>query len=246
MRKKQMLKMIAGCATDKGTVRLKNQDRVVCHTASLARGNYAAACICDGIGSYEYGEIAAEIVTRGVTLWFRGVEDGKLAALTQEELAEDFDVTLRELNELVCEQKERDKMDLGCTMSALLVINGQYYVFHVGDSRIYLVGDAVYQLTRDEVTYTEAHGAIKKKLANCIGKSKDLWMNRLSGTVSPGETFIMGSDGLFHQLEEARMYEDTRMISTDSQAQKLCRRWIEEVERLGERDNISCAILKQK
>lgn len=256
-----MEKIISGCATDRGRVRVKNQDRIVCHTAKTARGILAVACVCDGIGSFFYSEIAAQMVTEGVSLWFGSVLDNRLQALSEENLVEDFDATLRELNQLVCERRKRERMDLGCTMSALLVISRNYYIFHVGDSRIYLVhqnrrkqdsgafdsvGEKVSQITRDEVAMSEANGIIKPRLANYMGKGETLWVNRLNGVLSGGEAFVLGSDGLFRRLEEWEIYEKIGGLSTEKQTQKLCQELIRIVEDRGERDNVSCGIVKIK
>lgn len=238
------MKIISGCATDRGIVREKNQDRIVCHTTNIMRGTITAACVCDGIGSYEYGEIAAEMVTEGISLWFRSVEDGRLKSLSKAELLEDFSETIQELNELVYERRSREDRELGCTMSALLLINGRYHVFHVGDSRIYLAGDSMEQITRDEVTFSEANGIIKHRLSNCVGRQRKLWMSRLSGQASTGDAFILGSDGLFKKLDESEIYEKIRRVSSDAQARSQCEELIRKAERRGERDNISCAIIK--
>lgn len=245
MWKKKIEKLISGCATDKGIIHEKNQDRIVCHTGRIARGIFLVACVCDGIGSYEYSEIASEMVVKGITLWFQSVADQRLENLTEQEIVEDFSETVQELNELVWERRKQEQFDMGCTMSALLVVNYNYYIFHVGDSRIYLIDDSVCQLTRDEVVCLEEQGKIKKKLSNCIGKNRELWLNRLSGFLMPGNTLLFGSDGLFKKLDETSMYERMRKIYTDAQAQRLCEEWIREVEQLGERDNISCGIIKR-
>lgn len=241
---RDIVKMMFGCATDKGIVRAKNQDRIICHAAHTEQGTVVVACICDGIGSYEYSELASEMVTKGITLWFESVKDGRLGALSEKELAGDLDETIQELNELVWERRQKEQIRLGCTMSALLLVEDHYYIFHVGDSRIYLAGDALEQMTHDEVTFSEKDGVIKAKLANCIGKTEKLWMNRLVGKMSAGNAFILGSDGLFRKLDADEICEKIQKIRTMNQAQRQCEELIWTVERMGERDNVSCAIVK--
>ena len=250
MRGRKSKEIIIGCATDQGTVRIKNQDRIVCYAGSIAQGAIALSCVCDGIGSYEYSEIASEIVTGGISLWFQSIADRRLGNLTEEELTEDLCETLHELNEIVWERRKKEQFDMGCTMSALLVINHNFYIFHVGDSRIYLVGDSMSQLTRDEVVYMEDRGNIRKKLSNYMGRNKKLWLNRLSGSTVSGDTLLLGSDGLFNKVDEAHTGKDicqkTHRIFTDTQAQKFCEELIQRVEQLGERDNISCGLIKHR
>ena len=244
MWKKRPEKIITGCATDRGTVRDKNQDRIVCLSGHIVQGTAAVGCVCDGIGSFAYSEIASEMVTEGVRLWFQSAADGRLGNLTEEELTEDLCATIRELNELVWDRGERERLDLGCTMSALLLIGRSYHIFHAGDSRICLAGDLLRQLTRDEIVYTRERGNIRRKLANCIGRSRELRLSRLSGTAEPGDTFLLGSDGLFHRAEEEELCQKARRVTSDAQALKFCGEMIKRVEQLGERDNVSCGMIK--
>ena len=156
---------------------------------------------------------------------------------------EDLEVTIRELNELVCCYRMDNGIDIGCTMSLMLLVEQNYHIFHVGDSRIYCVRDALYQITRDEVAMSEKNGKVKTRLANYIGKSKELWMNRLSGTVEEKDIYLLGSDGLFKQL----VYEDigcySGRIKNDRKARKVCEELLETVLKRGERDNVSCILV---
>lgn len=239
-----MKQVITGCATDKGIVREKNQDRVISNAAETARGTVAAACVCDGIGSFARSEISAEMVTEGILLWFQSVKDGRLDALSEPELTEDFEATLRELNELVFERGRREKIRLGCTMSALLTVNERYYIFHVGDSRIYLAGERFFQLTQDETVVSVADGKSRTKLTNCIGKGEKLLLNRQQGTWAEGDAFVLGSDGMFKRMDAEDFLGSVRVLSNEAQAQELCRQLVSTAERRGERDNVSCAIVK--
>ena len=85
-------------------------------------------------------------------------------------------------------------------MSLLLLVGRRYYVFHAGDSRIYLVQDAMRQITRDEVVMKASDGRVKPRLANYVGKAKELWMNRIMGELDGKGAFLLGSDGLFKRL----------------------------------------------
>lgn len=237
------MKAFVGCISDKGNYREKNQDRAVCHIRRKHKSVLAVACVCDGIGSFEQSEIASEMMTSGITRWFRGIENYYPESMGEESLVEDLEVTIRELNELVCCYRMDNGIDIGCTMSLMLLVEQNYHIFHVGDSRIYCVRDALYQITRDEVAMSEHNGKVKTRLANYIGKSKELWMNRLSGTVEEKDTYLLGSDGLFKQL----VYEDigcySGRIKNDRKARKVCEELLETVLKRGERDNVSCILV---
>ncbi len=43
---------------------------------------------------------------------------------------------------------------MGTTVVAFLVVDDKYYIMNIGDSRAYMVSDAIYQLTKDQ-TYVQ-------------------------------------------------------------------------------------------
>lgn len=233
-----------GCVTDTGKYRNKNQDRVICQSRQINNEILAVTCICDGIGSFRDSEIASEMVINGINIWFGGIVKFYPQVMSKEELIDDLEFTIRELNELVCEYAEEKQSNIGCTMSLMLMINFEYYIFHVGDSRIYCVRNRLIQLTHDEVTIKLVNGREKNLLANYIGKSKALAIYKQSGTAQTGDVFISGSDGLYKKFT----YEDVKDVSmklqSDEAVEKVCRNLIQLVLARGEKDNISCSIIR--
>lgn len=237
------MKVFSGCITDKGNYREKNQDRAVCHVKRIGQSVLAVACVCDGIGSFEKSEVAAEMMTDGITRWFNGIIDYFFHNQDMAALLEDLEVTIRELNELVYIRRREEGTDIGCTMSLLLIANNSYYVFHVGDSRIYCLHDTFYQITRDEVSMSESNGRVKTRLCNYIGKAPELWVNKLSGSVEEGDLFLLGSDGLFKQLTYRDVSVFAGSIANNRQAGKAAEKLLKCVLERGERDNVSCIIV---
>ncbi len=237
------MKVYMGHATDQGKYRKKNQDRVVCHCTGSREACLAVACVCDGIGSLEMSEIAAEIVTKGITRWFQGIRVYWPRIMGAEELTKDLEVTIRELNELVYDYRKEQGTAIGCTLSALLLAGQSYFVFHVGDSKIFRGREALCQITRDEVVMVEKDGIIKPHLANYIGRSRELWISRLAGTIREGELFLLGSDGLFGRLEEGDTVGLRERARSGNRAQRACDTLLKKVRARGERDNVSCILV---
>lgn len=235
--------IFTGCLTDKGSYRKKNQDAAVCHVKKSGKSVLAVACVCDGIGSFEQSEIAAEMVTDGITRWFFGVKELFPATVDGETLFEDLEITIRELNELVWMYSRDHVTEIGCTMSAMLIVNQSFYVFHVGDSRIYRVDETFIQITWDEVSAVELDGQVKRLLSNFIGKSQELWMNKVSGFVEPDSRFLLGTDGLFKLLAFDDVNQAVKRVKSSRMAQKACHRLLRLVMERGERDNISCILI---
>ena len=237
------MEFYTGCLTEKGPYRKKNQDSAVCMKSRKRGAPLLAACVCDGIGSFADSEIASGMVTEGISRWFDGIIGLYPDVMDEDMLTEDLEITVRELNELVFEYRKKYEVNIGCTMSLLLLTEESYYVFHVGDSRICFVEDGLNQITRDEVAVVEKDGEVKKLLANYVGKSGELWVNKLNGSVTEGMKFLLGTDGLFKKLSEDDVREKTAEIRGDDAAVAACKTFMNRVMERGERDNISCILV---
>ncbi|MBO5143907.1 MAG: serine/threonine-protein phosphatase [Lachnospiraceae bacterium] len=235
-------RLFSSCISDKGNFRRKNQDRAVCLIRNSGKKIFAAACVCDGIGSFEMSEFAAELVTSGIKKWFRDME-GHCDRLASEEILADLECTIYELNELVCEYQDKNDIAIGCTMSLMLFLGGEYFIFHVGDSRIYSVKDSMDQLTPDEVVQKNKEGQIKSYLANYMGKSRKLWLNKRKGVMQSGEMFLLGTDGVFKLLRFEDIVERGSKLCSDRRLAAINKKIIKTVRVRGERDNASSVLL---
>ncbi|MBQ8231842.1 MAG: serine/threonine-protein phosphatase [Lachnospiraceae bacterium] len=238
------MKLNVGCVTDRGNCRSKNQDSVICDCMTVGEKVLAVACVCDGIGSFSQSEIASEMVTTGILNWFDGVGRNFPRPINKADLILDLEVTIQELNELVYEYCEKTHIDIGCTMSLIFVYDFEYFIFHVGDSRIYCLQDRLFRMTQDEVVLKLIGGREKTLLVNYIGKNRKLYVNMQHGNVNAGDVFILGSDGLYKKL----IYEDVkdlfRGVSGNEEIQIICRKLVDLVMERNEKDNISCAVLQ--
>lgn len=241
------MKIIAGGVTDKGQVRVKNQDRITFHIKNDKKNILSVACICDGIGSFDNSEMASEIVIQKIDAWLEWVWRQYKGGMTGPEIVEELENTVHEANEAVYLYSKEKQVQIGCTMSVILVMNKSFCIFHVGDSRICCLRKGrLTQITHDEVSYCEENGRVKSRLTNYMGKSMELWLSRLKGDVQEEDIFILGSDGLFHKLEEQDFVILTRKVKNDKQMQKVCENTLKLAVQRGERDNISCVMLQLK
>ena len=235
--------MNIGCATDKGNYRQKNQDRVIAKKKCIENHELAIACVCDGIGSLSYSEIASEMVTKGVLNWIDGVTRYYPSVMSTDELIEDLEVTIRELNDLVCEYKEENKIEVGCTMSLLCIVDKDYFIFHVGDSRIYCIQDRLIQLTQDEVVLRQKNRKEKNYLINYIGKEENLFIHKGKGKAEKGSVYMLCSDGLYKHLSYGDV-SNIYQINGDTAIENIAQGLVYLMMERGEKDNISCVILK--
>ena len=71
-------------------------------------------------------------------------------------------------------------------------------------------------------------------------------MNQSSGILVPGETFLVGSDGLFERLREDILFDVIRRknVQSDTEAEDVLKYLIRNVMEMGEKDNISGVLVR--
>lgn len=236
------MKTIIGCATNQGRYREKNQDSVICLKGFLGNRELGVACVCDGIGSLKNSEVAANMMTEGITRWFNGIIESYPKDIVKEEIWEDLEMTIQELNEIIWDYRKNRNQDIGCTMSLVFMIENQYHIFHVGDSRIYILKDKLFQLTIDDIVEKEVNGKAKKLLSNYIGKQSELLISKLQGNIYKNDLFFVASDGVYKRLQMNDLML-LKFINQDKCMLRECHNLLDIIMERGEKDNLSCAII---
>ena len=235
------LRVRSGAATHVGRVRDHNEDAV------LARGMVFA--VADGMGGHAAGEVASRIVVDA------------LDALVEQPPSSPDDVAdlLRDANRRILDSQadSPEQRGMGTTVAGLTVVDAggreHWVVFNIGDSRVYRLADNRMSLvTRDHSEVRElmdaglidANEAARHPLRNVITRSlgsdpapsPDVWV--LPPT--PGERFVICSDGLSNELDDreimlvARKYADPQLAADQLVAAAV---------KAGGRDNVSVVVV---
>lgn len=176
----------------------------------------AIICVCDGMGGLADGKHASSTTLTYLreTVLSKGIDKDSIMS------------SLEDANhKLYLEGKSRGER-MGTTCTLLILLEGEYMLYHVGDSRCYKIRrDNVYKiLTKDQTAYERGikNGEItlldnknllfkgkqypisrlKSTLTNCIGVSDNLAVDIDEGRYSNGEIFLISSDGFWHGLEQ--------------------------------------------
>lgn len=236
-----MLTVISGHRSDVGRVRPHNEDSVLAGDRVWA--------VADGMGGHAAGDLASAMVIDGLRPL-----DGR-PELRPSDIVE----TLHAVNERILDHGHQnpDVRGLGSTVTGLAVVSvggaDHWAVFNVGDSRVYREADGV--LARATVDHSEAEelileGVITPEQArthrarNIVTRSLgqpdtpqvDLWL--LPQT--PGERFIICSDGLNGELTDESIHEILN-VSVDPELAAVS--LVEAAIRGGGRDNITAIVL---
>jgi protein phosphatase len=187
------------------------------------------AVVCDGVGSLADGAYASGMAVKKLSEWFETASvDDRIGLIMRD--------AILDINAGIVREAENNNMNTASTLSALLLVESDYYVIHIGDSRVYSYDDHTLTLhTSDDVSSSG-------KLTAYIGKRDDIFLQYSEGQAS-GKTFLVCSDGLYKHMD------DDFMIS---KLKNLNKRTLKEpVESLpqyvidrGEQDNITLAIVK--
>jgi len=143
---------IISASTDIGIAKDTNQDSLSMKVINTSIGRMSFAVLCDGMGGLSKGELASKEVIMAFSDWFDNVliDDINNSGLDEERLVGQWNDIIQTQNQRLGEYGEKNNLMLGTTVSAILLYNEDYYIVHVGDSRVYCMTDKVVQLTKDQ------------------------------------------------------------------------------------------------
>lgn len=254
--------IFASYYTDVGTVKEINQDSLSVKVVNSPRGKIVFAIVCDGMGGLEHGELASKEVVVAFNNWF-AVQFAQMVAensFSSERVLEQWKEVTEIMNSRLSDYAYQKGMMMGTTVSALLVYKGEFFVYHIGDSRIYKIDDGVKQITHDQTLVaeeirmgrlTEEQAKIDPRrsiLLQCVGASGEIVPQFETGSITEDTTFIMSSDGFVHLISEDELYE--RFCPEELVTKQLVAENCEEATKLvmqrGERDNITVVAIVLK
>ena len=139
-------------------------------------------------------------------------------------------------------------------MVAATIVGHYAYVANVGDSRLYVIGEEIQQITRDhslvqemvrmgELDAEQARKHPKKNIiTRALGAEKTVDIDFFDLKLKPGDVVLMCSDGLSNMVEDSQLKE---IISdTDTDLDEKGRILIREANRNGGKDNIAIVLVE--
>ncbi|WP_130859234.1 PP2C family protein-serine/threonine phosphatase [Gracilibacillus phocaeensis] len=116
-----------------------NQDSIGVSSENLSTGQAVHLfVIADGMGGHELGDAASYFAVDYVLKWWRSMVwmNEKPADFLPTCKAQIIDL-FAEINTQLMEIGRREQKDIGTTLSVLMVVDDQYFICHIGDTRIY-------------------------------------------------------------------------------------------------------------
>lgn len=245
--------------TDIGIKKSTNQDSLLVQQAQTDYGPVLLAVLCDGMGGLQKGELASASLVRDFSAWFHRelpalLQDG----LQQEALRESWDRLIQQSNIKIASYGAKANISLGTTCVALLLVGSLYYILNVGDSRVYLISDNVYQLTKDQtyvqreidaqrMTYEQSLVDPQRSvLLQCIGASSIVEPAYYVGNVQPNQCYLLCCDGFRHVVDPSEFFRYLGpQVAVNREIMRKNLEYLTELNKQRqETDNITAALVK--
>lgn len=238
--------MKAFSITDIGERRRINQDYVFCSESAIGKLPNLFI-VADGMGGHNAGEYASRFCVEFFTQ--RITESDMVAPISSIEAA------LTETNEaLIQTAKEQTELEgMGTTFVVATIFDKEMYVANIGDSRLYVIGKSMRQITEDHslVQAMVKTGELDRSEAR-MNPNKNIITRALSSNavakpdffeveLEEGDTVLMCSDGLTNMLEDETIEQIIRENEDPKTAADML---VKSANLNGGKDNIAIIIIK--
>ncbi len=238
--------MKAFSITDIGERREVNQDYVFCSESPV--GKFPNLFIvADGMGGHNAGDYASRYC---VEYFKQRIEESE-----SELVISSMEAALKETNaSLIKIAKERAELEgMGTTIVVATIFDKEMYVANVGDSRLYVVGQSMRQITVDhslveamvrtgELDRDQARvHPIKNVITRAVGANEHLEPDFFEVSLKEGDVVLMCSDGLTNMLEDE---EIEKIIRESDCLETASRILVDRANQNGGKDNIAVVIIK--
>ena len=231
--------------TDIGLVRSSNQD-------AFKIGKFDSgtvwAVLCDGMGGASGGDIASKMAVELIAERILRDYNDNMKTSSVANLLESA-INFASIKIFDLSREDETLTGMGTTVVAAVIRDGEAMVSHAGDSRAYIIGDDVRQITTDhslvqemldrgEITDEEAkHHPIKNYITRALGVKDRITVDFTSESFGEKDVLLMCSDGLSNMIEADSLKEMISVISEET-----CEKLVDVANKNGGRDNITAVI----
>jgi serine/threonine protein phosphatase PrpC len=219
--------------------------------------------VADGLGGHDNGQVASRmtvnIIAERMSRELLGApllaeKDGQaMPAFDEDTLVNLLRSTIEDANVTLCQKNQRDKTDMGSTLTGFMIAGEHAYIVNVGDSRTYMVrGNQIYQLTTDHslVGQLVAGGLIepddvythpqRSQIFRSLGDKPNVQADIFKQQLLPGDTLLSCSDGLWEMVRNPQIES---ILNNAPDPQTAATQLIETANANGGEDNVSAVVV---
>jgi len=191
------------------------------------------AVTADGVGSSEAGKEASEYCVQGFISDYMSTPQSWRVKTAGDRI-------IRSLNSWLYSQGQKryqSELSLASTLAVLILKSTTAHLFHVGDSRIYLIRKgAIRCLTKDHHLVIDRQ---KTFLARAMGGEHEVNFDYAKHSVKVDDTFLLSTDGVHEYLDDERI----KTLSLASDVASAATAIVEAALEAGSNDNVTCQII---
>ncbi len=226
-----------------GRIKAVNEDALLLQVAICGSSVRGMVAVCDGVSSLSNSSRTSAFVIRQLHILFERWKKHSIQPQCE----------LLKIHRQLYEKGQRDHRRYGTTCSLFLFEDDAYDIYHIGDSRIYLMQDKLSLLTVDQtlaqmkydrriISFAEyTHSDERHVLTQCLGISTPLQMVHFQGKWNESDAVFVCSDGISNALDEAILQEYVRRFLHAKQ-QGQAKAMAHKAMAKGERDNLSAVL----
>ena len=233
--------------TDVGMKRSVNQDYIFISKEPIGKLPNLFI-VADGMGGHKAGDYASKFaVTTFIELIKSSVEDNYISIMNAALQKMNKELFLKACSNI-------DFEGMGTTFVAAVLDNNELYVLNVGDSRLYIAGQQITQITRDhswveemvakgELLREEARNHSNKNwITRAVGSNPEVMADFFEVSLHEDERILLCSDGLSNMLEDSEIYEF--LGQEDTELSQKVKNLVDKANDNGGKDNISVILIE--
>jgi len=250
--------IVGAAATHVGKVREHNED------AYFFDADAGVFLVCDGMGGHAAGEVASALAIRTIRSQWASKDTAKL---TDSWLANGSPDSKKQMlgvirngvlaaHDAIIEEAARDeaKSGMGTTLVGAMIVGNELVFAQAGDSRAYLVRDAIaMQLTEDhtllarllaagiDVDVSGEGSRFRSMLTNALGIGNECKVATFVVPLADGDRFLFCSDGISEYVKEAEVGE---VLSKQPSPARAAQKLIELAMDRGGGDNATAIVVR--
>lgn len=205
--------------------------------------------VADGMGGHKAGDYASSF----------SVE--RFVELIREKKSSHVVLAMREVIEIVNQEllekslENEDYHGMGTTFVAAVIEDNTMYVMNIGDSRLYVAGKQLVQITMDHSVVEEmirkgglnrdearTH-PIKNMITRAVGAEQQIVPDFFELSLQKKDYVLLCSDGLTNMVDEDEIME---IIEEEQEVKPIVHKLIERANFYGGRDNISVIVIMKE
>jgi serine/threonine protein phosphatase PrpC len=204
--------------------------------------------IADGMGGHENGQEASRLVIQSLS---KTVVPSIIYGPTDDNYAELLAEGVHHANLEVYQRNRQEKVNMGTTVAAALVVDTTAYVVNAGDSRVYLyrASSGLSQVTRDHSTVARLveTGVIsqeemythprRNEIYRSLGHHSSEDLDKFILALQPEDLLLLCSDGLWEMVRDSQIQQI--IASTVQRPAQISAALVQAALEGGGKDNIS-------